>query len=51
MSDVWVQVIAGLSGIASTVAVKYLEHLLTRRRRDDDPSPPPPAAIARTDEA
>lgn len=52
MSEVWIQVIAGLSGIASTLAVKYLEHILTtRRKRNDEPSRSGSGAIAQAEEA
>jgi hypothetical protein len=44
MSEVWIQVIAGASGLITTLAVRYLEHLLKRRPDAADPAPAPSTA-------
>jgi hypothetical protein len=38
-SDIWAQILAGLSGIASAVVVRLLDEYL--KRRDTPPEPPP----------
>lgn len=44
-SEVWAQVIAGLSGLITTLAVKYLDHILKARQAaavapvEDDEAP------------
>jgi len=46
MSEVWVQIIAACSGLVTTLAVKYLEHVLKRRSALDASTPDRPTTAS-----